>query len=301
MTGYVACCCDPGFRIHIVSSLSINWTRTVIDYGETFLDEHFVGNQTLSVRCLSTQDGIEVWDMGSLVSKNYFSFGTIAESINGFVDLNQIGPGGGRRIPASPPIFFPGLSFWTVGIGDAGDCLGLNDGSIYARASLAGIADPGNFDNGSAGWSRTRYDFDGNPTGTFIRRGTPIQGNSPGIISVPMVSDLASSYRVLNNFPSSDADFVQDLGVFDPTPDAYSIAAGDFTDTTVLPEFEFSLDGINYGREAVQEQDFGFLCALRRCTEISLRYRTQESFLNRTTINEYVTTRNSVIVDYAIV
>ena len=301
MTGYVACCCDPGFEIRIRSTLSLDWTSTIISFGETSRADHFVGNQTLDVKGRFTQSESEVWDMGSSVSRDRFSFGTIAETIDGFVDLNEIGPGGARRIPASLPIFFPGLSFWTVGIGDASDCLDLENGTIYARASLFGIATPsGGFDNGSAGWSRTLYDFNGNPTGSDIRRGTPIQGLSGGTVQVPMINDVSRAYRVLNDFPSSDVDFVEDLGVFDPTPDAYTNLPSNPTNVSLWPEFDLSLDGISYSREQVETRDPELLCALRRCTEVHVRYQFEEN-ANTTVFGDFLTTRDSEIIEYAVV
>jgi len=301
MTGYVACCCDPGFEIRIRSTLSLDWTNTIISYGEVDRDDYVVGNQTLDVKGRFTESGSEVWDMGSSVSREYFARGIIRQTIDGFVDLNEIGPFGSRRIPASLPIFFPGLSFWTVGIGDAGDCLGLEDGTIYARASLSGSAEPaGGYDNGSAGWARTLYDFDGNPTGSDIRRGTPIQGLSGGIVQVPMINDVSRAYRVLNDFPSSDMDFVEDLGVFDPTPDAYTNLPSNPTDGSLWPEFDLSVDGISYSREQVEIRDPELICALRRCTEIHVKYQYVES-ATKTFFGDYLTTRESEIIEYAVV
>jgi hypothetical protein len=295
MTGYVACCCEPGFEIRIRSTLSKIWTSSSIRFGEVDRDDHTIGNQTLDVKGRFTESGREVWDMGSSVSQDFFSFGTIATTIDGFVDLNQIGPSGLRRIPASLPIFFPGLSFWTVGIGDAGDCLGVEDGTIYARASLYGTNAPE-----SAGWQRTSYDLNGDPIASDVVRRTPIQGLSGGTVQVPMIDDVSRAYRVLNNFPSSDMDFVEDLGVFDPTPGAYTNLPSNPTDVSVWPEFDLTVDKISYSREQVETRDPELLCALRRCTEVHVRYEFRES-ANVTFFGDYLTTRDSEIIEYAIV
>jgi len=301
MTGYVACCCDPGFRIHISSSLSINWKDTLISFGEPLRDFSTQGSQTLSVRGTFTNEESEVFDLGSSVSQQTQSFGTLASSIDGFVDLNQTLPSGLKRVPAAVPIFFPGLTFWTVGIGDASDCLQLEDGSIYARASLGAVADPGDFDNGSAGYLYTVYDSNGDPDASEVRRGTPIQGNSGGsLIRVPMVSDVSRAYGVLNTFPNSDEEFISDLGLFDPTPDAYFISDINFTDTSILPEFDLLIDGFGFGRDAVQTRDPDFLCALRRCNELHVKYRFEPNS-NQIIIGDFLTTRDSAIIDYAIV
>jgi len=295
MTGYVACCCDPGFEIRIRSTLSLDWTNTIISYGEVDRDDYVVGNQTLDVKGRFTESGSEVWDMGSSVSREYFARGIIRQTIDGFVDLNEIGPFGSRRIPASLPIFFPGLSFWTVGIGDAGDCLGVEDGTIYARASLYGTGQPE-----SAGWQRTSYDLNGDPISSSVVRGTPIQGLSGGTVQVPMIDDVSRAYRVLNNFPSSDMDFVEDLGVFDPTPGAYTNLPSNPTDVSVWPEFDLTVDKISYSREQVETRDPELLCALRRCTEVHVRYEFRET-ANTTFFGDFLTTRDSAIIDYAIV
>jgi hypothetical protein len=305
VSGYIACCCEPGFRIHIRNTLEIEWTLDRFSFGEADPTEFQVGQQVLSVETTRSVAEQSVTDRGSSISYQRFLDGTISRSRGPFVDLNDLTPGGFRRVPASPPSFFPGIQIRTIGDSSVDDCLDLKPGEIYITSSLNTVADPGDFDNGSAGWTATNYDFNGNPTGSETRRGTPIQGFSPGLIRIRVAGGFGRAYRVFDDVPINEQDFLEDLGIFDPTPDAFLLpdpVLFDFRNQTILPEFQVTIDGISFDREQVQLRAPEFICALRACEELNLRETVVEDTFGGQTITtiQANTIRNSEILDYEV-
>jgi hypothetical protein len=106
--------------------------------------------------------------------------------------------------------------------------------------------------------------------------------------------------------PINEQDFLEDLGIFDPTPDAFLLPDPilfDFRDQIILPEFEVSIDGTIFDREQVQLRAPEFICALRACEELNLRQTVVQNpgtgFETITTIQAN-TIRNSEILDYEV-
>ena len=307
MSGYIACCCEPGFRIRIRNTLEIEWTLERSRSGQADPTELRVGEQVLDVEREITKSSVEptVIDRGSSINYQRFLDGIINRSAGPFVDLNDPTPGGSRRVPALPTRFFPGIQIRTIGDDSVSDCLGLKPGEIYITSDLGTMPNPGDFDNGSAGWTATNYDFNGNPESSATTRGTPIQGASPGTIRIPIAGGFGRAYRVFDDVPINEQDFLEDLGIFDPTTTAFSLpdpALFDFRNQTILPEFQVTIDGISFDREQVQLRAPEFICALRACEELNLRETVVEDTFGGQTITtiQANTIRNSEILDYEV-
>jgi len=298
------CCCTgiQRFRLRIRNSLQLSWTYNEVFGGQTDRDDVYTGTQILDVEGTSTgTGGATLQDFGSSITWQRTSFGVIRRTYGPFVDLNNTAPSGNLRTPAASRTSFPGLDFRTYGVNDPGLCLNLNQGDKYTFSNLVPIPDPGSFDNGSAGYTDTVYDFNGNPTGSTTRRGTPVWGYSPGLVQVRMV-EFSRAYKVLNESPNDELDFITDLGVFDPVSTAYLISNINFNDTTILPQFSLTIDGNSFSRSDVQSRVPSLICALRTCMQIQLDYQLYEVLggLPRVSTYSFTTIRNTEILDYQV-